>query len=125
MLFAVSKGYGTLAGIVGCIPAILLVGWPIDKWFTRKRFRKSPFHNDDIAFSLSDNGVRIVGRNSEVKVGWVNFTKARRFKDGLLLFQGPNVFSWLPDTAAVDSGAVTRARELVRTSIKDYREIEH
>ncbi|KQZ44077.1 YcxB family protein [Duganella sp. Root1480D1] len=123
LAFVIWRGYGTLAGITGGILGMLLAGWPIDKWVSRRRFRKSPFHNDDIALSMSDNGVHIVGRDSEVKIGWATFTKARRFKDGLLLFQGPAYFNWLPDSAAVDAATVTSAQELARSHIKDYCEI--
>lgn len=120
---AVLLGSVALAGIVGGIIGMLVIGWPIDAWLLRRRFRKSPFHNDDIAFALSDSGAHVVGRDSEVRIGWASFTKARRFADGLLLFQGPGVFNWLPDSAATDEAAVANAQELARSRIQDYAKV--
>lgn len=37
-----------------------------------------------------------------------------------MLFQGPNVLNWLPDTAAADLTIVAMAQELVRSKIQDY-----
>jgi len=117
------KGYGGLGGIVGGILGLLFLGWPIDKWVMRKRFRKSPFHNDEIDISFSDNGAHVMGRSSETKIAWTAFTKARRFNDGLMLFQGPAIFNWLPDAAAIDKTAIADVQALARSHIKDYREI--
>ncbi|WP_411886623.1 hypothetical protein [Polaromonas sp. YR568] len=52
------------------------------------------------------------------------FTKARRFKDGLLLFQGASAFNWPPDFAAADVMAVANAQELARWNIPDYRDVD-
>ena len=111
------------AGIVGAILGALFIGWPIDAWIARKNLRKSPLHNDEIAFSLSEEGSRLVGREHEVRVGWTLYTKARRFKDGLLLFQGSHFVNWLPDVSASDPSGVAVAQELARSHIRDYRDV--
>ncbi|MDZ4359757.1 MAG: YcxB family protein [Variovorax sp.] len=104
---------------------LLLAGWPpsVSIWMLRRRFQKSPFYNDEITFSLSESGAHVLGRGSELRIAWANFTKARRFADGLLLFQGPNVFNWLPDTAAVRAEDVAEAQKLARAQIQDYDEV--
>jgi hypothetical protein len=122
VVFAVYKGIPTLAGFSGGILGLLLLGRPIESWNMRRQFRRSPFHNDQIALTLSESGSHAVGLDSEVRIGWERFTKARRVKDGLLLYQGPGVFNWLPDAAAVDPAAPMRALELARTRVKDYLE---
>jgi hypothetical protein len=119
----VANGLPIPAGIFGGFLGILLIGWPIDSWIARRRFRKSPYHNDELTFYLSKDGVHIVGRDHEVRIGWSTYTKARRFKDGLLLFQGPQMFNWLPDTAAVDPTGVAMANDLVHSHIGDYRDV--
>jgi hypothetical protein len=123
-VYAGSKGLAALfGGIFGAVLGALLLGWRIDAWLIRKRFRKSPFHNDEIAFAMSESGSHVVGRDSEVRVGWTKFTRARRFEDGLLLFQGPGYFNWLPDAAAVDATTVENAQRLARTHVQDYRDV--
>lgn len=113
--------------ILSCLfmVGLLLAGWPpsLSIWILRRRFQKSPFYNDEITFSLSEGGAHILGRGSELRIGWANFTKARRFTDGLVLFQGPNVFNWLPDTAAVTAEDVVEAQKLARAQIQDYDEV--
>lgn len=123
LLFAVYKSVPILAVFCGAVLGTLLLGWPIDAWIIRRRFRKSPFYNDQIALSLLETGAYAVGQSSEVRIDWVNFTKARRFKDGLLLFQGAGAFNWLPDAAAADATAVANAQELARLNIPDYRDV--
>jgi hypothetical protein len=104
------------------IAGSLTLGWPIDAWVIKRRFRKSPYHNDEIALTLSEEGLHVVGRASETRLAWSNLTKARRFKDGLLLFHGPQMFNWLPDSAAADAGSVEEADRLIRTHVKDFRD---
>jgi hypothetical protein len=117
------KGYLDLAAIFGTILGTLLLSGLIGAWTIRRRFRKSPFHNDEIVFSISESGSHVVGRDSEVSIGWASFTKARRFDDGLLLFQGPDAFSWLPDTAAINQTAIGNVQQLARKHIQDYRDV--
>lgn len=123
IVLATYHGIPWLAPVFGAVLGAMLLGWPIDAWILRRQFRKSPFHDDEIAFTVSPDGSHILGRNSEVRIGWATFTGARRFKDGLLLFQGPGFFNWLPDTAAADSAAVETAIELRRLNVKDFREV--
>ena len=117
--------FGTLSLLVpfGAIAGALFLGWPIDSWLLRRRFRKSPFHNDEVTITISDDGVHAVGKSSETRLGWVSFTKARRFSDGLLLFQGPHLFNWLPDSAACESGSRGEAERILHIHVADFRDV--
>src|SRR5262245_13476059 len=53
LFFFASKGLLIPAAIFGAVLGALVLGWPIDAWWIRNRFRKSPFHNDEIVFRLS------------------------------------------------------------------------
>lgn len=86
LIFAAYRGVPMLSAFFGAILSALLLGWSIDSWIIRKRFRKSPLHNDDIAFTFFEDGAHVVGQTSEVRIGWAAYPKARRFKDGMLLF---------------------------------------
>jgi hypothetical protein len=104
------------------IAGSLTMGWPIDAWILKRRFRKSPYHNDELSLTLSEEGLYGKGRASETRLGWSNFTKARRFKDGLLLFHGSQMFNWLPDSAAADPASIEEAERLIRMHIRDFRD---
>jgi hypothetical protein len=101
----------------------LFLGWPLDAWFLRRRFRKSPYYNDEITLTISDEGIHGTGRSSETRLNWSLITKARRFADGLLLFQGPQVFHWLPNAAAVAPADVADLERLVRARVQDTRDV--
>ncbi|RTZ59256.1 MAG: hypothetical protein DSZ32_05560 [Gammaproteobacteria bacterium] len=98
----------------------LLIGWPIDAMIAKNRFKKSPYCHDKIKITLTDRGMEASGTNSQISVDWPMFTKARRFDDGFLLFQGPHLFNWLPDEKAESAASVKTALELVRENVVDY-----
>jgi|GEM_PF-829262 len=118
----VYEGLPVLA-VVFAVGIALLLSAPAIARLALHRFRKSPFYNDEIDFSLSESGSHARGRHSEVRHGWEAYTKARRFKDGLLLCHGPDAFHWLPDAAAADPAAIAAAQQLARARIRDYREL--
>jgi hypothetical protein len=107
-----------LATIAGTV----FPGFAIDAWIEQRQFRKSPHYNDEISITLSDEGLNVTGRTSETRFAWSTFTKARRFSDGLLLFQGPQLMNWLPDSGAADSASVGEAEHLVRSNVQDFRD---
>ena len=112
-------------------PAFVLGGFVVlfafaprlDNWLVRRRFRKSPYHDDDVVVRLTDDGIFLRGRAAETRLEWSVITKARRFVDGFLLFQGPYMFHWLPD-AASGSGSCLEAEALVRNRVRDYLDVE-
>ena len=101
----------------------LLFTWPLQKLLLRYTFRQSPFRNEDVAADFTTDGVHIKGAVQDTRLTWQAYTSARRLKDGMLLFQGPSLYSWMPDSAASDSTAVAALRDLARTHVRDYREV--
>ena len=122
-ILSVAYGFVLGAGVFGAVLGIIFLAWPIDAYIIRRRFRKSPFHNAEYIYRLAEDGVHIVSRAEDLRLNWSLFTKVRRFPDGLLMFQGPHLFTWLPDSFITGGSAVDEARELVRTQVKDYRDV--
>lgn len=112
-----------LGGFAGALLGAILLGDPIDAWIVKNRLRKSPFHNNDLTFRLAPEEIHITGNNEDARLKWSAFSKARRFPDGLLLYQGPQFFNWLPDSAAIGADSIANARELARSKVKDYRDV--
>jgi len=102
---------------LGLFFALLIVGAfqgrKLDEWFIRRRFRKSPYHDDSVRTEVSDGGLWISGTRSETRLTWEAFTRAVRSPDGWLLFQGPGVLNWLPDSAFRQGESTERLDDLV------------
>lgn len=109
--------------ILGGLLAFLLLSFRIDEWWMTKRFRKSPYRDELVRISLSPEGFSAKQEKGEVTLDWSAFTRARRFSDGVLLFQGPGVFNWLP-FKRMTSGKIEEVDELVGAKIKDFKNIE-
>jgi hypothetical protein len=109
------------------VPCVIVAGLSLLMWWMRgpsmrRKFRSSPYRNDDVMVLLSDTGVQITGLQSEMRLSWPLVTKAIRFADGLLLFQGPNVFNWLPDYAATTPQGIPEAIRLVMKHVRNFRD---
>jgi hypothetical protein len=112
-----------LGGFLGALLGAIFLGDPIDAWIARRRLRKSPFHNNDLSFRISSTELHVTGTNEDSHLKWSAYSKVRRFSDGLLLFQGPSFFNWLPDSAAVDTTSIEQAQVIARSQVKDYRDV--
>lgn len=97
--------------------ALLIVGAfqarRLDEWLIRRRFRKSPYHQDSVRAEVTDDGLWAKGTRSETKLTWMAITRAVRCQDGWLLFQGPVIFNWLPDSAFRENESTERLDDLV------------
>lgn len=122
VFFAVIAKFRLLVPFV-IIAGLLFFGQQIDAWFLRSQFRKSPYYNDEVTLTFSDEGLYTTGCVSETRIGWKLFTKARRFPDGLLIFQGSQMFNWLPHTVAVDALALAEVEQLIRSHVKDFCDV--
>jgi hypothetical protein len=103
--------------------AALIFSTPLTRAVSRRRIRKIPTLNDDYVIRLSDDGMSSSSKRGEGRLDWSGFSRARRLADGLLLFQGPNLFHWFPDSACTQPGAASEVDDLVRRHVSDYRDV--
>jgi uncharacterized protein YneF (UPF0154 family) len=96
---------------------------PLSRAVSRRRMRKIPALNDDWVIRLSDDGVSSSSKRGEGRLDWSGFSRARRVTDGLLLFQGPNLFHWLPDSACTQPALPSEVGDLARRHVSDYRDV--
>lgn len=108
------------ASVISVFLALLLFSRRFDEFIIARRFRKSPYRDERIRIQLSADGFTATGTKSNAQLSWAVFTKALRFDDGFLLFQGPGVFNWLP-VRAITEGTAAGAEELIRTNVSDYK----
>ena len=115
---------------IGLILFVLLVAaliysapTPLSRAVRRRRIRKIPTLNDEWVIRLSDDGMSSSSKRGEGRLDWSGFSSARRLADGLLLFQGPNTFHWLHDSACTQSALPSKVGDLVRRHVSDYRDV--
>src|SRR5205085_2179243 len=96
----------------------------IDYWLARRAFPTSPYGNENYTIEISEDGFHAKSPKSETKLAWSIFTKASHFKDGILLFQGPRFFNWLPFSALVDSKQKHELEKLLQKQIKIHQVVE-
>jgi len=107
---------------------VLVAAWmtfsiSLNRALFRRRIRKIPTLNDDWVMRLSDDGMSSSGKRGEGRLDWSVFSRARRFADGLLLFQGPHLFHWFPDSARTQPALPSDVGDLVRRHVSDYRDV--
>jgi len=112
-----------LSLFVVLLVAALIFYTPLSRAVLRHRIRKIPTLNDDWVMRLSDDGMSSSGKRGEGRLDWSGFSRARRFTDGLLLFQGPHLFHWFPDSARTQPALPSDVGDLVRRHVSDYRDV--
>jgi hypothetical protein len=106
---------------IATIITLLLYSQRIDRIIRARQLRRSPFINEDVEILLADAGFEGTSPSTSLKLAWGAFTSAVRFPDGWLLFNGPRLFRWLPDSCSVAGSAGLEMEPLVRRHIASVR----
>jgi len=121
---APADGFSLGLFIVLILGAALIFSTPLDTAILRRRIRKFPTLNDDWVIRLSDDGMSSSGRRGEGRLDWSCFSRVRQFADGFLLFQGPSLFHWFPDSACTPPALLSEVGDLVKRHVPDHRDVE-
>ncbi|MCM2370186.1 YcxB family protein [Aporhodopirellula aestuarii] len=89
----------------------------LDERLTKYRFRKTPICDTEQSVELSDEGLRAISEIEEALVKWSAFTRAVFFRDGVLLYRGPQIIHWIPDTTLKRSDDADRIRGLLASKL--------
>ena len=96
---------------------VLLMSHQVDYWLMRRRFRRSPYRGETVRLSVEPEGVYSVAGTHEATFKWLAYTRAIGLPDGIMLYQGPSVFQWLPDASLV-SGNRRDVEQVVRSHVQ-------
>ena len=113
--------YGVAAMLVVLVVLISL-GRYDDEGPMRRRFRRHRQYNQRVTIELLEHEVRSSSDQIKKQALWTFFTKARRFEDGFLLFEGPTLIHWLPISSIV-SGSEGDAHHLIASHVTDYSQV--
>lgn len=101
----------------------IILSRPVERWYRTRQLLKSPFWNESVFTEISDEGLSSVFDKGNTSLTWDSFTHVIRFPNGCLLYQGPQIFFWLPDSALAGNSNPSDAENLIRRNIGDYREL--
>lgn len=114
----------TLPGVVFLSLSLLLCFvHRVDDWWVRRALRKSPYADEVLRVEMDETSYRVTSPKQDVKLQWSVFTRVVHFPDGVLIFQGPRVFNWIPVTALVAPADRAGLETLVRSKIRPHQVI--
>jgi hypothetical protein len=106
------------------VALVTFVYWHTGRKAGRKgagRLKGSPLENAIVRVWLRPDCLEFEGASTRARFPWDSFTAARFFEDGLLLFDGPRSYRWLPNTGLSGATPVeveARVREWVADSTR-------
>jgi hypothetical protein len=110
------RGDRFFAGAMFAAAVLLLCSSPLYYAWLRKTYRKSPLIGVNTSVALSPEGFQAQSAKSGVQLSWEAYIKALVFHDGILLFQAPALFYWLP-YRAITEGSAAELESLVARRI--------
>jgi hypothetical protein len=117
--FALSIKQWPLVILFAFLSLCLAAGNRFDLFLTRRRFRKSPFCDQNVKAVVSEDAYLAEDAQSKVELKWSVVTKARRFSDGFLIVIGQHNFYWLPHKS-ISGGNIEDVHALLGARVGDY-----
>jgi hypothetical protein len=86
-----------------------------------RNLQQSPLYNERIRLIVSDEGLFTESSKVKSLQYWSAFTELVEFPDGLLLFQGPGSFNWLPISAFENPADYDEARRIISRHVSNHK----
>ena len=93
----------------------------VDCWRVRRSAGKSPHCDEHCTIELTDAGLHSRSSKAETKLQWSAFTKVVHFTDGFMLFQGPQLFHWIPLSSLNAPSEAVELETLLRSKVQEHR----
>jgi len=93
------------------------------RWTLRRRFKKRPDRDLRITWILAEDALQIETEETQSKENWSQISKVRKARNGFLLYPNDQMFYWLPITSFASEVDWNRTEELLRSKVKDFRDI--
>jgi hypothetical protein len=116
-LSSAAQGWVGMALLWASLIAVLVMSHRIDYWLMCRRFRHSPYRGETVRMAVEPEGVHSVAGTHDARFQWSAYTRAIGLADGIMLYQGPSVFQWLPDAALV-SGNRRDVEQVIRAHVQ-------
>ncbi len=124
MTAAVQK-YWLPAFVTLGLALLILLSRKLDHFWLLWNLKKSPFWDEETVMEISDVGLKTSSNKGNADLAWQAFTRALRFPDGFLLYQGPSVFYWLPDSTLAEGFNAQDTEAVLRKHIANFRVINN
>ena len=118
--YQISQRHFALGILIALFTVSLIVRQRVNDWRTRRAFGASPHANEELTIRLSDTDFHVWSAMQDVRLEWRLFTKVVDFDDGVLIFQGPSVFHWIPFSALDAGNDLNDIASLLRAKITQH-----
>jgi len=113
--------------VMGIIPilfvSIAVIAMVYERWSLKRQIRKLPFKGDEIEVRVSDESFDLSSSLAKTSLKWGVFTKVVHFEDGILLFESPRAYFWMP-YSGLRAGNIQQLEELLRKHIPEQKFVE-
>lgn len=122
LCFLVMRGGDVVASLIfGALTVLILVAHHLEYALFRRAFKKSPYIDEVVLIEFTEEGVYIRSPKQNAQLQWSAWTKGIQFREGLLLLQGPQLFSWIPFASLQDLSDADELVELVRSKVSEFK----
>lgn len=118
------QGHIVIGVFFAVLSVFMFLAHHVDYWLARRSFTKSPYRDEDVLIEFTDAGVHTCSPTQDTKLQWYAFTKVAHFRDGFLLFQGPNCFTWIPFSSLGSPLQAAELSALLRSKITEQKIVE-
>lgn len=93
--------------------------------FLRKReFAKRPDAHTEIEMTSTENGISIISGLGKSEVHWSSWQRVIFTPVGFLLLPNEQIFYFVPNRAFQSPEEIERLKSLIRTHVKDHKEVK-
>ena len=140
-LYRMGLVFMALMGIVCGWCCYLLEGWSIltvllplgglyvllwkfvKRFILRRQFKRRPDKNAEIVWTLRNDDLHMKSSDTDGQTNWSQIARARKARNGFLLYPNEAVFHWLPCHAFSNEIQREAAETLLREKVKDFKDI--
>ena len=115
-------GYFGVAAI--WVAAALWVFWGrgvIRKLLIVRHFRKRPDRDQNLRVAFAEDGVSFTTEGAHGTSEWRLFSKARKCREGYLLYDNDRIFHWIPNDGFDSEDGRERFEQLLRRKVPNYK----
>jgi len=106
--------------VLSVAPFLLISSRRLDERIMIRRMRKSTGYGLNYHIEISDSGYSAWSEQTSATLSWGMFTSALQVMDGILLYEGRDIFHWLPLNCLIQ-GTAEDSIAIIKGSVGEYK----